>query len=93
MKKGIHPDNYRPVVFQDMSGDYSILTRSTIVTKETVKWKDGNEYPVAKLEISSKTHPFYTGQVRLMDTEGRIEKFRKKYAKVSRHSDKDLLKD
>ncbi len=80
MKKGIHPD-YRPVVFQDASADYSILTRSTIQTNETIEWEDGNTYPLVKLEISSASHPFFTGKQKLLDTAGRVEKFKKKYAK------------
>jgi large subunit ribosomal protein L31 len=80
MKKGIHP-NYRPVVFQDASADFSILTRSTIQTDETVQWEDGNTYPLVKLEISSASHPFFTGKQKLLDTAGRVEKFNKKYAK------------
>jgi large subunit ribosomal protein L31 len=80
MKKGIHPD-YRPVVFQDASADYSILTRSTIQTNETIQWEDGNTYPLVKLEISSASHPFFTGKQKLLDTAGRVEKFKRKYAK------------
>lgn len=80
MKKGIHPD-YRPVVFQDASADFSILTRSTIQTSETIEWEDGNTYPLVKLEISSASHPFFTGKQKLLDTAGRVEKFKKKYAK------------
>ena len=80
MKKGIHP-NYRPVVFQDASTDFAILTRSTIQTDETIKWEDGNTYPLVKLEISSASHPFFTGKQKLLDTAGRVEKFKKKYAK------------
>lgn len=80
MKKGIHP-NYRPVVFQDASCDFMILTRSTIQTSETIKWEDGNTYPLVKLEISSGSHPFFTGKQKLLDTAGRVEKFNKKYAK------------
>jgi large subunit ribosomal protein L31 len=82
MKKGIHP-NYRPVVFQDTSAEYAILTRSTIATSESIKWEDGNTYPLVKLEISSASHPFFTGKQKLMDTTGRVEKFNKKYAKKS----------
>ena len=78
MKKGIHPD-YRHVVFKDVGGDFAILTRSTIKTTETIKWEDGNEYPLVKVDISSATHPFYTGKQKVLDTEGRIEKFRKKF--------------
>jgi large subunit ribosomal protein L31 len=81
MKKGLHPENYRFVVFKDMSNGYSFLTRSTAPSKETVKWEDGNEYPLIKLEISSTSHPFFTGQNVLVDTAGRIDKFKKKYAK------------
>ena len=78
MKEGIHP-NYRAVVFQDVGADFSFLTRSTIKTNETIKWEDGNEYPLVKVDISSASHPFYTGKQKVLDTEGRIEKFRKKF--------------
>jgi len=78
MKKEIHP-NYRLVVFQDNSANFSFLTRSTVKTRDTIKWEDGNEYPLYKLDISSASHPFYTGQQRLVDTEGRVERFMKKY--------------
>ena len=78
MKKGIHP-NYRPVVFTDVSSDFSILTRSTIETSETTTWEDGKEYPLYKIDISSASHPFYTGKQKVLDTEGRIEKFKKKF--------------
>jgi large subunit ribosomal protein L31 len=80
MKKGIHPE-YRPVVFHDVSCDFSILTRSTIKTSETIQWTDGKIYPLVKLEISSGSHPFFTGKQKLMDTAGRVEKFNKKYSK------------
>jgi large subunit ribosomal protein L31 len=79
MKADIHPD-YREVVFQDMTSDFKFLTRSTLSSKETVKWKDGNEYPLIKVDISSASHPFYTGQNKIMDTSGRVDKFRKRYA-------------
>ena len=78
MKAGIHPE-YRDVVFQDVTSDFKILTRSTLSSKETVKWEDGNEYPLIKVEISSSSHPFYTGQNRVLDTAGRVDKFRKRY--------------
>ena len=81
MKQGIHPENYRFVVFKDMSNGTSFLSRSTANTKETVKWEDGNEYPLVKLEISNTSHPFYTGKNMLVDTAGRIDKFKKRYAK------------
>jgi large subunit ribosomal protein L31 len=81
MKKGLHPEKYRLVVFKDMSNGNSFLTRSSADSKETVKWEDGNEYPLLKLEISNTSHPFFTGQKMLVDTAGRIDKFNKKYAK------------
>lgn len=81
MKKEIHPTNYRLVVFKDMSVDYSFLCRSTAETKETIKWEDGNEYPLVKLEISDRSHPFYTGKMKLVDTAGRVDKFRSRYKK------------
>lgn len=80
MKAGIHPE-YHEVVFQDITTKFQILTRSTLGSKETVKLEDGNEYPLIKVDISSSTHPFYTGQHKLMDTSGRVDKFRKRYAK------------
>ena len=83
MKKDTHPANYRPVVFKDMSNDYSFLTRSTVDTKETIVWEDGNEYPLVKLEITHKSHPFYTGKQVMVDTAGRIDKFRSRYEKKS----------
>ena len=79
MKAGIHPE-YREVVFQDVTSDFRFLTRSTLSSKETVKWKDGNEYPLIKVDISSASHPFYTGHSKIMDTSGRVDKFRKRYA-------------
>jgi large subunit ribosomal protein L31 len=81
MKKDIHPKTYKQVVFKDMSNGYSFLSRSTASSKETVKWEDGNEYPLIKLEISNTSHPFYTGKNVLVDTAGRIDKFRKRYEK------------
>jgi large subunit ribosomal protein L31 len=81
MREGIHPKNYRLVVFKDMSNGVTFLTRSAAASKETIKWEDGNEYPLLKLEISNTSHPFYTGQKMLVDTAGRIDKFKKKYEK------------
>lgn len=78
MKKDIHPE-YRLVVFRDISANEEILTRSAIETKETVKWEDGKEYPLVKVEISSKSHPFFTGKQHFVDTAGRVEKFLRKY--------------
>jgi large subunit ribosomal protein L31 len=80
MKKDTHPQ-FRPVVFKDVSCDYEMLTLSTVKSRETIQWKDGKEYPLVKVDISSQSHPFYTGQQRLVDTEGRAEKFRKKYGR------------
>jgi len=80
MKKGIHPD-YRPVVFQDVSTGYAFLSRSTVPTKRTVKWEDGKEYPLLTLEVSSSSHPFYTGTQRLLDSAGRVERFQRRYQK------------
>ena len=79
MKKDIHPKNYRLVVFQDSSCDYSFITQSTIETSETIKWEDGKEYPLYKLDISSASHPFYTGKQKVVDRAGRIDKFRRKF--------------
>ncbi len=78
MKQGIHPD-YREVVFLDVSNNFSFKTRSTIITKETIKWEDGKEYPLAKIETSSESHPFFTGTQKIVDTAGRVEKFRQKF--------------
>ncbi len=81
MKKDIHPTDYRFVVFKDMSNEYAFLSKSTVKTKETIKWEDGNEYPLVKLEISHTSHPFYTGKMQLVDTAGRVDKFRSRYKK------------
>ena len=81
MKKDIHPSNYRFVVFKDMSNGTSFITKSCAETKETIQWEDGNEYPVFKLEISNTSHPFYTGKSTLVDTAGRIDKFKNRYKK------------
>ena len=81
MKKGLHPESYRFVVFKDMSNGVSFLSRSSAASRETVKWEDGNEYPLIKLEISNTSHPFFTGQKMLVDTAGRIDKFKRRYEK------------
>ncbi len=78
MKKDIHPD-YRNVVFQDISGDFKFITRSTVKTRETIVWEDGQEYPLYKVEVSSHSHPFYTGKQNIVDTAGRVDRFRRKY--------------
>jgi large subunit ribosomal protein L31 len=80
MKKDIHPE-YRQVVFKDLSCDFAFMGKSTIHTKDTITWEDGNEYPLIKLEISSQSHPFYTGKQMLVDTAGRVEKFNTRFAK------------
>ncbi|HOU02226.1 MAG TPA: type B 50S ribosomal protein L31 [Bacteroidales bacterium] len=79
MKKGIHPENYRFVVFQDMSNGYTFMSKSTAPSKETIKWEDGKEYPLIKLEISNTSHPFYTGKMKLVDTAGRVDKYMNRY--------------
>jgi len=83
MKKGIHPENYRLVAFKDMSNEDVFLTKSTVNVKETIE-VDGIEYPLYKMEISRTSHPFYTGKSKLIDTAGRIDKFKTKYAKFDK---------
>ncbi len=83
MKSEIHP-NYRYVVFQDAAADFSFLTRSTVQTNETIEWEDGNTYPLSKVEISAASHPFFTGQMKIVDTAGRVERFEKRYGRRSR---------
>ena len=85
MKAGIHPENYRLVVFKDMSNEYSFVTNSCAPSADTIKWEDGNDYPLIKLEISHKSHPFFTGKQTLVDTAGRIDKFKTRYG--SRNKD------
>lgn len=80
MKKGIHPD-YREVVFHDVQSDFKFMTRSTMTSDEKVEWEDGNEYPLIKIEVSSASHPYYTGKKIFVDTAGRVEKFNRKYKK------------
>lgn len=83
MKKDVHPANYRLVVFKDFSCDEAFITRSCAETKDTIVWEDGKEYPLVKLEISSQSHPFFTGKMKFVDTAGRIDKFNKKFAKFN----------
>jgi large subunit ribosomal protein L31 len=80
MKAGIHPE-YREVVFQDVSSDFAFLTRSTVETEDTVKWEDGNVYPLVKVVVSSASHPFYTGKHKVLDSGGRVDRFKKRYGK------------
>ena len=82
MKSSIHPTNYRLVVFSDEVAGFSFLTRSTAPTKDTVNWEDGNEYPLVKVHISSASHPFFTGEEKIIDTEGRVDRFKARFAKA-----------
>ena len=88
MKKGIHPEDYRYVVFEDNSVDFRFLSRSCVRTSETTTWTDGKEYPVFKLDISSASHPFFTGKQKLLDREGRVDKFMKRLEKVQKEPKK-----
>lgn len=83
-KNDTHPENYRMVVFKDLSTDDAILTRSCAPSRDTIVWEDGNEYPLVKVEISSFSHPFFTGKMKFVDTAGRIDKFNKKFAKFAK---------
>ncbi|HEY5805916.1 MAG TPA: type B 50S ribosomal protein L31 [Candidatus Saccharimonadales bacterium] len=76
MKKSIHPKSYRPVVFEDLNNGFKFLTRSAVATEETIKWEDGKEYPLVKVHITSQSHPFFTGEERVLDIEGRVDKFK-----------------
>jgi large subunit ribosomal protein L31 len=84
MKKDIHPESYRLCVFKDMSTEFAILTKSCVESEETIKWEDGNDYPLVKMEISSDSHPFFTGKAKMLDTAGRIDKFKNKYKKFAK---------
>lgn len=88
MKKDIHPQNYRLVVFEDLNNGQRILTRSTVASEETTKWEDGNEYPLIKVHITSFSHPFYTGEERVLDLEGRVDKFKARAAAGAAAKDK-----
>lgn len=80
MKKSLHPTNYRFVVFEDLNNGFRFLTRSTVASDETTKWEDGNEYPIVKVHITSASHPFFTGEERVLDIEGRVDKFKTRAA-------------
>ena len=80
MKKSLHPDNYRLVVFEDLNNGFRFLTRSTVATEESTKWEDGQEYPLVKVHITSASHPFFTGEERILDIEGRVDKFKARAA-------------
>ena len=87
MKKAIQPTDYRFVVFSDESAGFSFLTRSTAATSETIKWEDGQTYPLVKVHISSASHPFYTGEEKIIDTEGRVDKFAARVAAAKKHAE------
>lgn len=80
MKKELHPTDYRPVVFQDDSAGFAFLTQSTAQTNDKIKWEDGKEYPLVKMHISSASHPFFTGEEKIIDTEGRVDRFKARFA-------------
>jgi large subunit ribosomal protein L31 len=80
MKSSIHPTDYRPVVFSDEAAGFAFLTQSTAQTADTIKWEDGNEYPLVKIHISSASHPFFTGEEKIIDTEGRVDRFKARAA-------------
>lgn len=88
MKSGLHPDDYRLVVFEDLNNGTRFLTRSTVAAEETIKWQDGNEYPLVKVHITSASHPFYTGEERILDIEGRVDKFKARAAAGQAAKDK-----
>jgi large subunit ribosomal protein L31 len=88
MKKDLHPTTYRYVVFEDLNNGERILTRSTVATDETTRWEDGNEYPLVKVHITSFSHPFYTGEERVLDLEGRVDKFKARAAAGAANKDK-----
>ena len=83
-KKDLHPKDYRFVVFSDEAAGYSFLTRSTAKSEETIKWEDGKEYPLVKVQISSASHPFFTGEEKIIDTEGRVDRFKARAAKAAK---------
>ena len=88
MKKDLHPNTYRLVVFQDLNNGFKFLTRSTVAAEETIKWEDGKEYPLVKVHITSASHPYFTGEERVLDIEGRVDKFkaRAKAAEAAREA-------
>ncbi len=88
MKQGLHPSNYQLVIFEDTSNGFKFLTRSTATSEETAKWEDGNEYPLIHVHISSESHPFYTGQEKLVDIEGRVDRFKARQDAAKKHADR-----
>jgi large subunit ribosomal protein L31 len=93
MKSSIHPTNYRPVVFSDDVAGFAFLTQSTAQTTETIKWEDGNEYPLVKVHISSASHPFFTGEEKIIDTEGRVDRYKAKFAAAEARKEQLASKD
>ena len=89
MKPDIHP-NYRPVVFMDQGAEFSFITNSTIQTSDTIEWEDGNTYPLAKVDISSASHPFFTGTMKIVDTAGRVERFERRYGRGRKAKPEDV---
>jgi large subunit ribosomal protein L31 len=87
MKKDLHPTDYRLVVFLDEAAGFSFLTKSTVATSESIKWEDGNEYPLVKVHISSASHPFFTGEEKIIDTEGRVDRFAARMKKAKEHQE------
>jgi len=92
MKKDLHPSEYRLVVFMDEAAGFSFLTRSTAASTETIQWEDGNEYPLVKIFISSKSHPFFSGEEKIIDTEGRVDRFAAKMKAAAEHKAKQAAK-
>ena len=92
MKKSLHPDNYRLVVFEDLNNGFRFLTRSTAAADENTKWDDGSEYPLIKVHITSASHPFFTGEERILDIEGRVDKFKARAAAGAANKDKRASK-
>ncbi len=90
MKKSLHPDNYRLVVFEDLNNGHRLLTRSTVATEDKTKWDDGQEYPLVKVHITSASHPFFTGEERILDIEGRVDKFKARAAAGAAAKDKRI---
>jgi large subunit ribosomal protein L31 len=90
MKKDIHPKNYRAVVFEDLNNGFRFITRSTVATEEKTKWEDGNEYPLVKVHITSASHPFFTGEERIVDIEGRVDKFKARFAAAEAAKEKRI---
>jgi len=92
MKKELHPKNYRPVVFKDLNNDVMFLTQSTVASDATIKWEDGNEYPLITVHISSASHPFFTGQEKMIDIEGRVDRFKARQDAAAKRKEASIAK-